>query len=302
MRFADIKNDIAFRKIFGNKKKTICLISFLNAVLGLEGSNRVIKVTLIDPYLVPRIRGEKASIIDVRATDMRGRQFIIEMQVADKKGFGKRVQYYTAKDYSLQLLSGDDYQLLNPTYFIGILNFPFGANPSYYTKHTTTDEETGEHLLADMQYAFIQLTKFKKKESELVTMVDKWTYFLKNARKLKLVPDNTDDEGLKEAYEEAEMFNWSKEMLMSYTVANMRQHDVQNELEKANDDGVEKGIEIGIEIGIEKGIEKGIEQGAKNEKLDVARNALIEGATVSFVSKVTGLPIEAIQKIADELN
>ncbi len=281
MRFADIKNDVAFRKIFGNKKKTICLISFLNAVLGLEGNSRVVKVSLIDPFLVPRIKGEKASIIDVRATDMRGRQFIVEMQVADKKGFGKRVQYYVAKDYSLQLLAGDDYQLLNPTYFIGILNFPFGTNPAYYTKHLTTDQETGEHLLADMQYAFIQLTKFKKKENELVTMVDKWTYFLKNARKLKLMPNNIDDEGLKEAYEEAEMFNWSKEMLMSYTVAGMREHDAQNELEKAKDDGIEIG-----RVG---------------EKLDVAKNALSEGSSIAFVSKITGLSIEEVQKIADEL-
>ena len=277
MRFADIKNDVAFRKIFVNKKKTICLISFLNAVLGLEGANRVVKVTLIDPYLVPRIKGEKASIIDVRATDMRGRQFIIEMQVADKKGFGKRVQYYTAKDYSLQILKGDDYVLLNPTYFIGILNFPFGNNPSYYTKHLTIDQETGEHLLADMQYAFIQLTKFKKKESELVTLVDKWTYFLKNARKLKLVPDNTDDEGLKEAYEEAEMFNWSKEELMSYTVAGMREQDARGELEKAKDDGREEGVK------------------------SVARNLLVEGTSVALVSKVTGLSVEEVQKIADVL-
>ncbi len=29
MKFVDIKNDIAFRKVFGNAKKTICLISFL---------------------------------------------------------------------------------------------------------------------------------------------------------------------------------------------------------------------------------------------------------------------------------
>jgi predicted transposase/invertase (TIGR01784 family) len=277
MRFADIKNDVAFRKIFGNKKKTICLISFLNAVLGLEGSNRVVKVTLIDPYLVPRIKGEKASIIDVRATDMRGRQFIIEMQVADKKGFVKRVQYYTAKDYSLQLLKGEDYVLLNPTYFIGILNFPFGNNTSYYTRHLTTDQETGEHLLADMQYAFIQLTKFKKKEKDLVTMVDKWTYFLKNAQKLKLVPENTDDEGLKEAYEEAEMFNWPKEILMSYTIASMREQDARGELEKAKDDGREEGIK------------------------NVARNSLIEGASVLFVSKITGLSVDEVQKIADEL-
>jgi hypothetical protein len=33
MRFVDIRNDIAFRKIFGNEKKTISLISFLNAGL-----------------------------------------------------------------------------------------------------------------------------------------------------------------------------------------------------------------------------------------------------------------------------
>jgi flagellar biosynthesis/type III secretory pathway protein FliH len=36
MKFVDIKNDVAFRKIFGNEKKTEILISFLNAVLHLD--------------------------------------------------------------------------------------------------------------------------------------------------------------------------------------------------------------------------------------------------------------------------
>lgn len=36
MKFADPKNDIAFRKIFGNETKKIILISFLNSVLNLE--------------------------------------------------------------------------------------------------------------------------------------------------------------------------------------------------------------------------------------------------------------------------
>ena len=35
MKFVDIKNDIAFRKIFGNESKKEILISFLNAVLEL---------------------------------------------------------------------------------------------------------------------------------------------------------------------------------------------------------------------------------------------------------------------------
>ncbi len=281
MRFVDIKNDVAFRKIFGNTKKTKCLISFLNAVLGLEETSRVAQVTLVDPYLLPRIKGEKASIIDVRATDLLGRQFIVEMQVADKEGFNKRVQYYAAKDYSLQIQKGDDYSLLRPTYFIGILNFPFGKNESYHTKHLTIDQETGEHLLTDIQFAFIQLTKFKKKAHELVTMVDKWTYFIKNARTLDVIPENTDDEGLKEAYDQAERYNWSKDELMNYDVAGMREQDARGELSKAKRDGKEEG-----------------EEEAKNK---IARASLSKGLPVLLVAEITDLPIEDVQKIADEL-
>jgi hypothetical protein len=41
MKFADPKNDVAFRKIFGNEAKKVILISFLNSVLNLEGRNIV---------------------------------------------------------------------------------------------------------------------------------------------------------------------------------------------------------------------------------------------------------------------
>ncbi len=81
MQFVDVKNDVAFRKIFGNKKKTQILISFLNAVLQLEGKRRIVAVKIENPYQFPRIAGEKASIIDVRATEDSGRQFVVEMQV-----------------------------------------------------------------------------------------------------------------------------------------------------------------------------------------------------------------------------
>ncbi|MFN7832415.1 MAG: PD-(D/E)XK nuclease family transposase, partial [Bacteroidota bacterium] len=60
MKFVDVKNDIAFRKIFGNEKKQVILISFLNAVLGLEGKDRIREVTLLNPFQLPRIAGEKS--------------------------------------------------------------------------------------------------------------------------------------------------------------------------------------------------------------------------------------------------
>jgi hypothetical protein len=42
MKFADPKNDIAFKKIFGDENKTEVLISFLNSALDFK-DNREIK-------------------------------------------------------------------------------------------------------------------------------------------------------------------------------------------------------------------------------------------------------------------
>jgi hypothetical protein len=82
MQFADIKNDVAVHKIFGNEQKTAPLVSFLNASLELESDHRVVSVSFANPYQFPRIAGEKATVLDVRATDQSGRKFVIEMQPA----------------------------------------------------------------------------------------------------------------------------------------------------------------------------------------------------------------------------
>ena len=162
MQFADIKNDIAFRKIFGNEQKSAPLISFLNASLELEGVHQVVSVSIANPYQFPRIAGEKATILDVRATDQTGRKFVVEMQVADKTGFDKRVQYYISRDYSMQIDAGENYPILNPAFFIGILDFPFGTDTDYHTRHLILNKATSEHLLKDIQFSFIELPKFTK--------------------------------------------------------------------------------------------------------------------------------------------
>ena len=54
-----------------------------------------------------------------------------------------------------------------------------------------------------MKFRFIELKKFNKEVHELKNIIDKWTFFIKNADELEVMPNNVDDEGLKEAYEEA---------------------------------------------------------------------------------------------------
>ena len=69
MKFADVKNGIAFRKIFGNENKKEVLISFLNAILDVEEKHKIIDVTILNPYQLPKFRDGKATIIDVKARD-----------------------------------------------------------------------------------------------------------------------------------------------------------------------------------------------------------------------------------------
>jgi len=89
MRFLNPKTDFAFKRIFGSERSHDILLSLLNAILGLQAPYRIVALTLLDPYLAPKIRGMKDTYLDVRARDERGHWYIIEMQVLNVAGFEK---------------------------------------------------------------------------------------------------------------------------------------------------------------------------------------------------------------------
>ncbi|MEA3314613.1 MAG: Rpn family recombination-promoting nuclease/putative transposase, partial [Campylobacterota bacterium] len=103
MKFADPKNDIAFKKIFGDESKKEILISFLNAILDFKDDERIEDITILNPYQVPKIEELKETILDIRATNKKKQHFIVEMQKNDYKDFAKRSLYYTSKAYVQQL-------------------------------------------------------------------------------------------------------------------------------------------------------------------------------------------------------
>lgn len=273
MKFVDVKNDIAFRKIFGNEKKKVILISFLNAVLGLEGKDRVKDVALLNPFQLPRIAGEKSSIIDVKATDEKGATFIVEMQVAEPAGFDKRVLYYTSKDYAGQINIGEEYPKLRPVYFIGVLDFKYFSGKNYLSSHLIIEEETGACVFKDMKFRFIELPKFNKKVNELKNIIDKWTFFIKNADELEVMPDNVDDEGLKEAYEEAAQHNWTREEYDAYIYAGIRVQDEKGRMELA-----EKKAE-------------------ERKTIEMIMSMNEEGLSLSMIAKITKTDEEYVRQI-----
>jgi predicted transposase/invertase (TIGR01784 family) len=243
MKFVDVKNDVAFRKIFGNENKKEILISFLNAVLKLKGDKRLKSIVIANPFQLPILSNMKTSIIDVKARDYRGNIFIVEMQVADILAMDKRLLYYTSKEYSQQIVSGEKYTELNPVIFIGIFDFPFTEGEDYYSHHAICNVETKERVIKDMDFYFIELTKFNKNLKDLTDIMDKWIYFIKEAENLEVVPDNIDDEGLKEAYEDANKNSWTQAELDAYNYAAMREQDDRGRIAAAEKKSLQKGEE-----------------------------------------------------------
>lgn len=241
MKFVDVKNDIAFRKIFGNETRKETLISFLNAILDFHGDQRISEVVILNPYQLPKLKGGKVTIIDVKATDQVGRTYIIEMQVGDMDGFEKRVLYYSSKSYADQIKRADFYRKLRPVIFIGILDFELTENKKFISRNQVRDIETGEQTIKDMEFTFIELPKFRLELHEIKTLTEKWVYFIKNAENLEVVPDYINDEGLKSAYEEANVQTWTQEELEAYEYAFMREEDERARLDKAKQDGKDEG-------------------------------------------------------------
>ena len=273
MQFADIKNDIAFRKIFGNENKKEILISFLNAVLKFEGNKKITSVEILNPYQVPIVLGAKSTILDVKAKDKAGNEYIVEMQVTERAGFAKRIVFYSSKSYSSQLNIGEDYNKLRPTIFIGILNFEFLEGENYLSRHLILDAETQEHKLKDLDFNFIELPKFNKTEAELKTLVDKWVYFIKNAENLTVIPSNLDDEGLTSAYIEADQHTWKKTDLEAYSYARMREVD-----------------DVTREMFVK-------EKKAK----EIATKMILAFSTDDFIAQMTDLTHEQIQELRNKL-
>ena len=295
MKFVDVKNDIAFRKLFGNQNKKIILISFLNAVLKRDKKNLIVDVDIQDSYQFPIIKNLRATIVDVKAKDINGNMYFIEMQVSEPAGLDKRLQFYTSKGYAQQIKRGENFKKLKPVIFIGIFDFNFTKTNKYYSHHATCDIETQERVLTDIDYFFIELPKFKKEEIELEEIMDKWIYFIKNVAKLEVIPENVQDPGLLEAYEGAKEFNWNIEELNAYDNVAMREQDDRGKITFAIKKGRKEGEEIGLTKGEEIGLIKGEEIGV--EKTLQIFELIKQGKTDEEIIKKLKCSITRIQTI-----
>ena len=279
------RNDIAFKKIFGDNKNKDVLIHFLNDVLDHKDRGPIVEVTLINPTQLPETADLKESILDVLCTDEQGIQYIVEMQVAGSKGFAKRAQYYAAKAYSQQAKSGDRYDALKEVIFLAILDFEmFPGKENYKSDHVILDRETYEQHLKDFSFTFIELPKFKKTDpATLVNFEEKWCYFLKHAGQPEEMQHfwqvlGKESGMIRKAYDILEAHNWTEEELRQYERMEKINMDMRAReafiIDKAKAEGREEGEVLGIE--------------------KVAKNLKLLGISFEKIAEATNLSIDEI--------
>jgi len=248
MKFISPKTDFAFKKIFGSIHSQNILISFLNAIV-YDNQNIIQSLEIINPYNPGVTNTLKDTYLDVKAVLDNGSTVIIEMQVLNVEDFQKRVIYNLAKAYGNQLDVGQGYMMLTPFLALTIADFVlFEKTEKMITKFRFKEETELFNYQDELTLMFVELPKFTKELSGLETLSDKWTYFIKSAPNLEVIPSSLGEVSeIEAALNIANKGNLNNEELEELDKQEMLIRDKKGQISLAIKEGIEKGIEIGRE-------------------------------------------------------
>lgn len=278
--------DIVFKEIFGSEKNKPILINFLNAVI--KSTNPIQEVEIRNNDIDKEYLESKFSRLDIKATTNNKEHINIEIQIKNEYNMIQRTLYYWSKMYSEQIQNIENYNKLERTICINILNFKYLDNDKYHNVYRLKEIITNEELTNLQEIHFIELPKFteigNKEEIEDIEKIDsleRWLEFLIEPESNTVRQLELSDEAIKQAKTELYRLSMdSKEREMYY----MREKAIYDEISA-------------LENAEKKGIEKGIEQGKK----EVAKSLLLSNIEIEVISKSTGLTKDEIIKIKENL-
>ena len=274
MQRLKVKNDFIFQKIFGQSENKEILISFLNAVLSLDGSKQLNDLEILDNKLKKDSPYDKQGILDIRAKTRKGEQINIEVQLVNQYNMDKRTLFYWSKIFTEQLKEGQPFQELKKTIAINILDFNYLEVDSYHTVFHLREDSHPDYQLTDvLEIRFLELPKFRKLKPDLGKPLDRWLVFIEDSPKEVLGVVMKEEPVIAKAEEILEQLGSLDEVRRYYEAREMAIHDEVSRITGAMAEGELKG------------------------KLETARKMLFQNLDESLIASCTELPLEEIQKL-----
>lgn len=190
------KNDYVFKRIFGVKANEDILKDFLSSVMDFpEGG--LDHIEFIDKELAKENASDKASILDVRAITAAKTEIDIEIQIAPQRAMAERSLYYWSKMFSGQIEAGYQYEKLQKTICVNILDFDLFDTERYHSHFVIKEDTEGFRMTDKFHIHFLELPKARKAaaKAEDGKLLD-WLRFIST--------DSDDKEGLKMFAEKSE--------------------------------------------------------------------------------------------------
>lgn len=207
LRFADLKNDFVFRRVFG--KHPEILRRLLNDLLERQGERTIEGIEYLPSEQLPLAEGAKLSILDVRCRDRGGTTFVVEMQLLHVAGFMNRVVFNACKAYADQLEAGEPYTRLDDVVAISICDFQLWPDAEQdaqglprvpmLSRWNMTERASGNHGLLQVQYAFLELPKLVA--TRPTRGAELWAWLFVHSRELHEIPSELPPGPYREAVE-----------------------------------------------------------------------------------------------------
>ena len=282
-KYLNPKADLIFKLVFGEHEDL--MMSLLNALLPLDSDGQITSLEYVTPEMVPENPSKKNSIVDVRCTDQKGRQFIVEMQLHWNEGFKQRVIFNASKAVVKQLKKGEDYTLIQPVYSLNFINEGMFQpdTDEFYHDFAIVNVEHSDRIIEGLRFVFVELPKFKPQNIAEKKMAVLWLRFLTEISEAteEAPAELLENEETRKALSIVEKSSMSEGQLYAY--------------EQFWDAVVNERVLIrgGYKMGMAQGEAIGIEKTNRKNALNFKKL----GVDIETISKATGLTIEEIESL-----
>lgn len=280
--------DFGFKKIFGEDASKPLLIDFLNALLPLR--NKITELAFKNTEQLGQTDLDRKAIYDIYCENEKGEKFIVELQKARQNYFKERTVYYSTFPIREQAEKGERDYNLKAIFCVGILDFTFNDYESEPEKSEVVHliklkNQNGKIFYDKLTYIYLEMPKFKEREDELKTRLDKWLYFIKHLEDFQTIPAIFKDEVFTKAFEKAELAKFGQAELDNYESSLKVFRDNKAVFDYAKQTAYDEGLSEGKMKGLTEG------------KIEVAKALKISGISTEIIIKTTGLSESEINKL-----
>ena len=303
-----VRFDFAIKNMLRDKKNFDILEGFIEVFLGKKCKIQEI----LESEGNQEYSDDKFNRVDIKAKDLNGEIFIVEVQTTRYTYYLERMLYGVSKAITEQLGQGDRYGEIKQVFSISVVYYDLGEGDDYFYEcksdfygvhsHTilklnrreelsleeirkgdTRKFKYKETLASDIfpRYFLIRINAYKK---FIADAMSEWMEFLKN----NSIKSDTTAPGLQAAKEKLTLLKMTKSERISYE---RHLDSIRNEKEAIWTAETDSFIN-----GVEKGREEGEAKGRAEEKLAIARKMLADGMPIDLVAKYSDLaPSELTQ-------